>query len=161
MERILKCVYRSERARRLLNIASLLSVVVFILAFLALVVLSFVFGVVYGIKMLAFMAVPFLLVTFARKFVNAKRPYEVYDFYIEKPKDKSGEGFPSRHVFSAFLIATLSYTVSLFLAIPLAIVGVLLAVSRVFLGIHFPRDVIVGATVGIISGIIGILLLSL
>ena len=161
MEKILEYVYRSERIKRLLNIVSLVSVIIFLLSFLALAVFSFISGVILGIKMLVFMAVPFLLVTAARKLINAKRPYEIYDFYSENPKEKSGEGFPSRHVFSAFLIATLSYTVSLFLAIPLALVGALLALSRVFLGIHFPRDVIAGAIVGILSGVLGILLLSL
>ena len=161
MEEILKYVYRSARLKLALKIISAICVFSFVGAFAVVLVFAFMDSLVFGAKLLCFSAIPFLLVTLSRKFIDSKRPYEVYDFCEEKPREKRGEGFPSRHVFSAFLIATLSYTVSLFLAIPLAIVGVLLAVSRVFLGIHFPRDVIAGATVGIISGIIGILLLSL
>ncbi len=161
MEKILKYVYSSKKLNAALKTVSETAVLVFLGAFGALSVLSFLKGLVFGIKMLVFMAIPFLLVTVIRKVFNAKRPYELYAFYKEKPKKKSGESFPSRHVFSAFLIATLFYTMSLAVAISLAFVAVLLALARVLLGIHFPRDVIAGGAVGIISGVLGILLLSL
>ena len=104
--------------------------------------------------------VPFVIVTLVRKRINAPRPYELYDFYEVKPKNKYGCSYPSRHVFSAFVIATLAYGVySPILGIPLFILGIALALSRVLLGIHFTRDVVAGALIGIISGLIGILLM--
>ncbi len=161
MLKVLKYVYRRNKLKLFLKTVSEISVLLFLGAFGALSVLSFLGSWVYGLKMLVFMAVPFLLVSVARKLFNTKRPYEVYDFYLEKPRSKKGESFPSRHVFSAFLIATLFYTFSLPVAIVLAAFGALLALSRVLLGIHFPSDVIAGAVIGILSGILGILLLSL
>lgn len=161
MEKILRYVYSSKKLKSVLNAVSDFSVPVFLGAFVALSFLSYMMGLVFFLKTLIFSAVAFILVTLVRRFIRAKRPYELYSFYKEKPRGKKGDSFPSRHVFSAFLIATLFYSFSLLASILLLVAGVLLALSRVLLGIHFPRDVIAGGAIGIISGIIGILLLSL
>jgi membrane-associated phospholipid phosphatase len=101
-----------------------------------------------------------LLVSLARRLINAKRPYEIYGFYIEKPKDKSGRSFPSRHVFSSFLIATLAYAFSPIFALILCGVSIILAVCRVLLGIHFISDVVFGALIGIFSGALTVILIQ-
>ena len=51
-------------------------------------------------------AVSFVLVSFFRKVYNAKRPYEIYDFKPLIEKDTKGKSFPSRHVFSIFVIGS-------------------------------------------------------
>ena len=79
----------------------------------------------------------------------------------KEPKKKKGKGFPSRHVFSLFLITVMSFPVLPILSSVLLILGIALAVSRVLLGIHFLRDVIAGAAIGIASGGIGLLVLWL
>ena len=48
---------------------------------------------------------------------------------------------------------------SLPLSVILFLFGILLSVCRVLLGMHFIRDVLTGALVGILSGVIGILVL--
>ena len=102
---------------------------------------------------------PFFVVTVLRKLIDAPRPYELYSFYENAPKKKQGSSFPSRHVFSSFIIATLSYILSPWLTAAVALVGVALSVSRVLLGIHFVRDVVAGALIGITSGLIGLVLI--
>ncbi len=102
--------------------------------------------------------VGYVAVTVARRLVNAKRPYEVYDFYEVKPKDKSGEGFPSRHCYSAFSISTLAWLVHPAAFAALTLLSILIAVTRVLLGIHFIRDVAVGAACGVIFGVLGVVL---
>ena len=57
------------------------------------------FGIVTG--------VPFIAVTLLRRLINAKRPYELLPFYETPPKNKIGKSFPSRHVFSIFVIGCL------------------------------------------------------
>ena len=60
--------------------------------------------------LISFIAIPalcFLAVTIFRKVVNKKRPYEKLPIQSLIKKDKKGQSFPSRHVFSIFLIATL------------------------------------------------------
>ncbi len=98
-------------------------------------------------------------VTLMRKIINAPRPYEIYDFYEQLPREKSGQSFPSRHAYSAFVIAALAWHLHPAVSISLFVVGICLSVARVLLGIHFVRDVLVGATVGIISGVLGILII--
>ncbi len=105
------------------------------------------------------LAVPYIAVTALRYFVNAPRPYEVYDIYTVPPKNRRGKSFPSRHVFSAFLIATAAMST---IPIPAAILfclSALLAISRVLLGIHFTRDCTCGAMLGIICGELSMLIL--
>jgi len=54
-----------------------------------------------------------------------------------------------------------AFVYSIPLAIGLLLFGIVLAVSRVLLGIHFIRDVVCGAAVGVISGLVGIFFLIL
>lgn len=61
--------------------------------------------------------------------------------------------FPSGHTSAAFLMATLlSYFFPVFL-VPLYGWAILVACSRVVLGVHFPTDTLVGALLGIITAI--------
>ena len=66
---------------------------------------------------------------------------------------------PSRHVFSAFVIGMAFLHMNIVLGIIILIIGCLMAVIRVIVGVHFPRDVIAGAVIGILSGIIGFYLI--
>ena len=113
-----------------------------------------------GALFIAVSAVPFVLVSLLRKVINAPRPYELIDIDPSAPKNKKGESFPSRHTFSIFLIATLCIPWRIYVAVTLAVLGVVLAVCRVLLGYHFVRDVVAGFAVGVISGVIGILITS-
>lgn len=100
-------------------------------------------------------AISFILVSVFRNLVNAPRPYEVNNTVPLINKDTKGKSFPSRHVFSVFVVASTLYFISLPLGIILLLAGVLLAILRVIGGVHFPKDVIAGAIIGIISGILG------
>ncbi len=100
-------------------------------------------------------AISFVLVSVLRNYINAPRPYEVSGVKPIIAKDTKGKSFPSRHVFSIFVIATTLYFIFKPLGIFLMIAGVLLAILRVIGGVHFPRDVIAGAFIGILSGILG------
>lgn len=100
-------------------------------------------------------AISFVFVSIFRHYVNAPRPYEVTEVEPIIEKESTGNSFPSRHVFSAFVIATTLYFISKPLGIFLMIAGLLLAILRVVGGVHFPKDVIAGAIIGIASGILG------
>ena len=103
--------------------------------------------------------VGFVLVSLMRRLINAPRPYELYTFYEEKPKEREGRSFPSRHVYSAFAIATLTFFVSNIIAVILIVLALAMCVCRVLLGIHFIRDVVCGALIGVIAGLVGLLIL--
>lgn len=104
--------------------------------------------------------VPFVTVSALRHFINAPRPYELFEFYEKKPKKKFGRSFPSRHVFSIFVIGTVIIPENVFLGIGLLVLGVILAVLRVLMGLHFIRDVAAGGAIGVVSGVVGILITS-
>lgn len=100
----------------------------------------------------------FIFVTVLRALLDKPRPYEVYDFYEIKPGEREGKSFPSRHSFSAFVIATLSIAMNPLSAIAVYFMAIVIVVCRVFTGMHFIRDVVVGALIGILFGGVGILL---
>ena len=119
-------------------------------------------GLLALLRLVLMAAIPFALVSLMRLLFNLERPYELVNFLpFEKMKAerKAGRSFPSRHVFSAFLIGALLITVSPAVGVLTLLVGAFLALERVMLGIHFPKDVIVGAIVGLVSGIVGTLFL--
>lgn len=97
----------------------------------------------------------FLVVSFVRYLINAKRPYEKFELPPVLEKDTKGKSFPSRHVFSVFVIAMAVFYTFPVAGIVLMVIGVLLGVIRVIGGVHEPKDVIAGAVVGILCGLIG------
>ena len=116
----------------------------------------------YAAHLCVVTAVPFAVVSVMRIVINANRPYEVFDIEelaILRETRKSARSFPSRHVFSAFLIGVLWLPYSVAFGIAAIILGLYLALERVLLGIHFIKDAVVGAVIGVISGLIGILIL--
>lgn len=104
-------------------------------------------------------AVSFGIVSGFRSWFSAKRPYQIYDFQPLLQKETQGKSFPSRHVFSIYIIGMAVFTVHPPTGIILFLAGGGLAVIRVATGVHFPRDVVAGAFTGILLGLIGFYLL--
>ena len=100
-------------------------------------------------------AISFAAVTLFRRIFNAPRPYEKFGLPPAIEKDTAGKSFPSRHVFSVFIIAATIFYVHPSAGILLGLLGVVLAVLRVIGGVHEPRDVIAGALAGILCGVLG------
>ena len=97
-------------------------------------------------------AVGFVAVSFFRRRFNAPRPYECCAIAPLIARDGAGKSFPSRHAFSAFAIAASWFAASAPIAVVLLVAAVVLAVCRVLGGVHFPRDVVVGALIGSATG---------
>lgn len=101
--------------------------------------------------------ISFVLVTVIRRAIDAPRPYTVFNTPPVIPKDTRGNSFPSRHAFSIFIIGmTFCACCPLVWAGPVVLtLGCVLAVLRVVGGVHFPRDVVAGAALGIALGWLG------
>ncbi len=68
-----------------------------------------------------------------------------------------GKSFPSGHTSQAFFMSTLMahhFQVGVLLAVILYGVAVTVAVTRIYVGAHYPRDVIAGAILGSLWGIL-------
>ena len=159
-DRVLYAVYKNGSATKALNIVSKLSVLISILTFLSCLVCFSVTDWRVTAELAAVTAVPFVLVSVFRKILNAKRPYEVFSFYRTAPKKKRGQSFPSRHVFSIFVIGTALCFINLPIGLILMVMGAALAAARVLLGIHYVKDVLAGAIIGVVFGIGGMLIAS-
>ena len=106
-------------------------------------------------------AVGFAAVSFFRRRFNAPRPYECCAIAPLIARDGAGKSFPSRHAFSAFAIAASWFAASAPVAVVLLVAAVVLAVCRVLGGVHFPRDVVVGALIGSVTGALAAFLAAL
>ena len=159
MEKLLLKIYGMPRLTQSLKTISHIAVALGVVSYALLLFMGYERELTTMLKLVLVSSVPFLLVSLMRRVINAPRPYELYGFYEKRPKGKSGESFPSRHVFSAFLISTLSIPFSIPLFIINTVISFVLAVCRVLTGMHFVRDVVAAALIGIISGVIGIFIL--
>ena len=83
----------------------------------------------------------FIVVSVIRILVNRPRPYEKFQIPPVIPKDTMGHSWPSRHVFSAAVIA---FTFSVEAGTVLLIAAAALAVIRVLSGVHYISDVLAG-----------------
>ena len=99
----------------------------------------------------------FVIVTLIRMFINRKRPYEAYETEPAINKKTKGNSFPSRHVFSVFIIAMtfLAVAPSIWYGIILLLLGAAIAAVRVISGVHYLSDVLAGAAFAVLFGLIG------
>ena len=101
----------------------------------------------------------FLAMSIIRRKINAKRPYEIFDFKPVIKKDTIGNSFPSRHIFSAFLIGMAFFSLNKRAGAEIFILASILSFIRVVGGVHFIKDVLVGAATGLVLGFIGFYLI--
>lgn len=144
----------AEKTKRIVSTNQILTGVVFLVYPLYLAVLYSEKNPMF-VRSVLVPGISFVLVTVLRKIINAPRPYEKFEMSPVIEKDTKGKSFPSRHVFSVFIIA-----VTIFCSHPgagflIALIGVAMAVIRVLGGVHEPRDVIAGALVGLVCGVFG------
>ena len=99
--------------------------------------------------------VAFVVVSIFRRVYNAPRPYEQMQIRPLIQKDTKGKSFPSRHVFSIFMIGMSFMPVFPVIAGVIFVAGVFLALIRVIGGVHYMHDVIAGALLGILIGFLG------
>lgn len=97
--------------------------------------------------------ISFLLISILRKCLNRPRPYETPGITPLLRKESRGASFPSRHVFSAFMIAATLSVISP-LGYILFLPALLLAVVRVIGGVHHPLDVTVGAALAVLISLL-------
>lgn len=96
----------------------------------------------------------FLASSLFRSVYSAPRPYETLEIIPLISKETKGKSFPSRHVFSAFMIGMSFFFVIKPVGILILAAGMVMAYIRVIEGVHFPRDTAAGALLGILCGML-------
>lgn len=95
--------------------------------------------------------------------VSRLRPWVVMDGFVTLVTSSDMNSFPSGHTCAAF-----AFGVALCAALPqkwakaaALIAAALMGFSRLYVGVHFPTDVLVGAVVGTVCGLVGAWLVRL
>ncbi|HHY64635.1 MAG TPA: phosphatase PAP2 family protein [Clostridiaceae bacterium] len=99
-----------------------------------------------------------LTVELLKMMIRRKRPFiGLKDIRVVGAKAR-GHSFPSGHTSQAFFMATLlfqHFEFGLATGIILYALALLVGITRIYLGMHYPRDVLGGAILGIAWGLVG------
>lgn len=112
-----------------------------------------------GAAMGVALALGFLIGNLTLKPLIARvRPYDMPGVEVELLVSHLGDkSFPSGHTLACFEAATVIFINNKRFGIPAVVIAVLVALSRLYLYVHYPTDVLAGAVLGILFGIIGCL----
>src|SRR6516165_11613710 len=105
-------------------------------------------------------AVAWALANLAKAIADRPRPYQVVADAVLRQQPAHGTSFPSSHtaVTVAVVIALMPFLPRALAAVAIAY-AVLVGWSRVYLGVHYPLDILAGAGIGMAVG--GVVLLAL
>lgn len=96
-----------------------------------------------------------------KKLVGRTRPYvvnEAIEYITKRPGDYS---FPSGHTGCMFAVASvLFYMLPKKVGIPAMVVASLVGISRLYVGVHYPTDIIGGFIIGMFTGFIAKLIVE-
>lgn len=101
-----------------------------------------------------------LLVTVIKALTDRARPFNLLRETRVIGWREAGLSFPSGHTTQTFFMMTLAishFELPLAVALGLYVIAALVGFTRVYLGVHYPRDVIAGAILGLIWGGLGVL----
>lgn len=88
-----------------------------------------------------------------KKLVARVRPFDAYTDLVPLVGRPGGDSFPSGHTGAAFAFCWVVFrTMPKKFGIPALILAALMGLSRLYVGVHYPTDVIAGMITGILIG---------
>jgi undecaprenyl-diphosphatase len=90
----------------------------------------------------------FVLVQFMKVLVAYPRPFAVLPDVIALVPDQGGYSFPSMHTALTIAVAVSVYLHHKRLGLLLILFALLVGISRIYIGVHYPVDVLVGGLLG-------------
>ena len=88
--------------------------------------------------------------------IKRNRPFEAIDTIYKRSSPGDQFSLPSGHASAAFVMTVLISYFYPVLMLPAIIWASLVGISRIYLGVHYPTDVLAGMAIGILSGLSGI-----
>lgn len=147
---------RCQKALKvLINILYIALPLVMVIVYPVIIILNGIKGIDHNfILSIVVPAVTLMGVYVMRKLINRQRPYEKFGVNSLISKNKKGQSFPSNHSASGFVIAMAGFTINPILGFSLLGVAFIIALTRVFAGVHFISDVIAGCLIGTLAGLV-------
>ena len=107
-----------------------------------------------GIEVLLALTVQAVIVQILKRVFLRNRPYWILENLNTYGIDLSDYSFPSGHTAASFSVATvLSLNYSSF-ALIFFFLAILIAISRIYLAVHYPTDVLAGIIIGVLCGVL-------
>lgn len=151
--KLMKYFRSRQRLTKLLKFLYTALPIAMLIAYPAIVVLKGIKSLDHGFLLTIIIpAVTLLGVGIIRKLINKPRPYEKFEANSLIEKSKKGQSFPSNHAACGFVIAMAGFGVNPIFGFVLLAVAFIIALTRIFSGVHFISDVIAGSVIGILAG---------
>jgi undecaprenyl-diphosphatase len=106
-----------------------------------------------GLNMASSLILSHLIVNLIKRFVRRRRPYQALDGVSTGTKLLEDASFPSGHSTAIFCMATVLSSAVPSMMFILYGIAAIVAFSRVYLGMHYPSDITIGAGLGIITAV--------
>ena len=89
--------------------------------------------------------------------IHRVRPYEMIEGLTNLIGEQSDYSFPSGHTAASFAVAAvLLLRCPKKISSPGLILAILISLSRLYVGVHYPTDILGGVVIGILCGLVGV-----
>lgn len=107
-----------------------------------------------GLELLGTLTISQIIVHSLKLIMSRERPYKIFDTLNTFGFNLKDYSFPSGHTTAAFSMATTIAMNMPRFTIVVFTLAVIVAISRIYLGVHFPTDVAAGMIIGLGTAIV-------